>query len=231
MPSRILGISAFYHDSAAALVVDGRVIAAPRRRNGSRARSTIHDFRSCPFVIASIRPDSKRAISTTWCSTKSPSSSSSGLLETYLAFAPSGYQSFRLAVPLWLKEKLFQKRLLRQSLNEIDPDIDWETRLLFTDHHQSHAASAFFPSPFRASRRAHARRRRRMDDDLLRLRRRQQARCHPRDPLSAFDRSVVFGIHLLHRLQGQFRRIQVDGARAVRRGRNISTRSSITWSI
>src|SRR6202000_2960767 len=70
------------------------------------------------------------------------------LLETYLAFAPSGYTSFRLAIPLWLKEKLFQKRLLRQSLKEIDPDIDWEQRLLFTDHHQSHAASAFFPSPF-----------------------------------------------------------------------------------
>ena len=70
------------------------------------------------------------------------------LLETYLAFAPSGYQSFRLAMPLWLKEKLFQKRLLRQSLQEIDPDIDWESRLLFTDHHQSHAASAFFASPF-----------------------------------------------------------------------------------
>ena len=70
------------------------------------------------------------------------------LLETYLALAPSGYTSFRLAIPLWLKEKLFQKRLLRQSLEEIDPDIDWEQRLLFTDHHQSHAASAFFPSPF-----------------------------------------------------------------------------------
>ncbi len=70
------------------------------------------------------------------------------MLETYLAFAPSGFTSFRMAMPLWLKEKLFQKRLLRDELRRHAPDYDWETRLLFAEHHQSHAASAFFPSPF-----------------------------------------------------------------------------------
>ena len=70
------------------------------------------------------------------------------LLETYLAFAPKGFRSFRMAIPLWLKEKLFQKHLLRDELRAFDRHFDWETKLLFTEHHQSHAASAFFPSPF-----------------------------------------------------------------------------------
>src|SRR5262249_52720892 len=73
------------------------------------------------------------------------------LLETYLAFAPRGFQSFRKAIPVWLKEKLFQKSLLRGHFNEIDDSVDWEARLLFADHHQSHAASAFFASPFQES--------------------------------------------------------------------------------
>jgi len=70
------------------------------------------------------------------------------LLETYLSFAPRGFASFRMAMPIWLREKLFQKSLLRKSLEPLAPDYDWEKRLLFTEHHQSHAASAFFPSPF-----------------------------------------------------------------------------------
>src|SRR5476649_2479470 len=70
------------------------------------------------------------------------------LLETYLAFAPKGFTSFRMAMPLWLKEKLFQKTLLRDEMKKWQPDFDWQKRLLFGEHHQSHAASAFFPSPF-----------------------------------------------------------------------------------
>ena len=73
------------------------------------------------------------------------------LLETYLAFAPRGFQSFRKAIPVWLKEKLFQKSVLRDHLRQIDDAVDWEARLLFADHHQSHAASAFFASPFTES--------------------------------------------------------------------------------
>ena len=70
------------------------------------------------------------------------------LLETYLAFAPRGFSSFRMAIPVWLKEKLFQKHLLASELRSLEPDFDWQNRLLFAEHHQSHAASAFFPSPF-----------------------------------------------------------------------------------
>ena len=147
MPSRILGISAFYHDSAAALVVDGRIAAAAQEERFTRKK---HDPR---FPMLSVRycldqAGIKASDLDHVVFYEKPFIKFERLLETYLAFAPSGYQSFRLAVPLWLKEKLFQKRLLRQSLQEIDPDIDWESRLLFTDHHQSHAASAFFASPF-----------------------------------------------------------------------------------
>jgi carbamoyltransferase len=147
MPSRILGISAFYHDSAAALVVDGKVVAAAQEERFTRKK---HDpqfpalsIRYCLDQAGIAAGDLDHVVFY-----EKPFIKFERLLETYLAYAPSGYQSFRLAIPLWLKEKLFQKRLLRQSLKEIDPDIDWEPRLLFTDHHQSHAASAFFASPF-----------------------------------------------------------------------------------
>ena len=71
------------------------------------------------------------------------------LLETYVAFAPRGFASFRTAMPVWLAQKLFQKDVLRKALKKIDPDFDWKQRLLFTEHHLSHAASAFFASPFK----------------------------------------------------------------------------------
>src|SRR6185312_3079852 len=70
------------------------------------------------------------------------------LLETYLAFAPRGFKSFRMAIPLWLKEKLFQKSLLIELLSAEAPEVDWDKKLRFTEHHESHAASAFYPSPF-----------------------------------------------------------------------------------
>ncbi len=147
MPSRILGISAFYHDSAAALVVDGKVVAAAQEERFTRKK---HDPQFPALSICYCLDQAGIAAGDLdhVVFYEKPFIKFERLLETYLAYAPSGYQSFRLAIPLWLKEKLFQKRLLRQSLKEIDPDIDWEPRLLFTDHHQSHAASAFFPSPF-----------------------------------------------------------------------------------
>jgi carbamoyltransferase len=147
MPSRILGISAFYHDSAAALVIDGRIAAAAQEERFTRTKHDpgfpLHSIRYC-LDQAGINAGNLDHV----VFYEKPFIKFERLLETYLAFAPSGYPSFRLAIPLWLKEKLFQKRLLRQSLAAIDPDIDWEARLLFTDHHQSHAASAFFASPF-----------------------------------------------------------------------------------
>jgi carbamoyltransferase len=147
MPGRILGISAFYHDSAAALVIDGQIVAAAQEERFTRKkhdpRFPLLSIRYC-LDAAGIEPRELDHV----VFYEKPFIKFERLLETYLAFAPRGYQSFRMAVPLWLKEKLFQKRLLKESMAEIDPDIDWNERLLFTDHHQSHAASAFYPSPF-----------------------------------------------------------------------------------
>ena len=147
MSSRFLGISAFYHDSAAALVVDGRIIAAAQEERFTRRK---HDpafptsaIRYCLSQAGLTAGDIDHVVFY-----EKPFIKFERLLETYLALAPRGYNSFRLAIPLWLKEKLFQKRLLRQNLKVIAPDIDWDQRLLFTEHHQSHAASAFFASPF-----------------------------------------------------------------------------------
>ncbi|MET3846040.1 carbamoyltransferase [Bradyrhizobium sp. OAE829] len=147
---RILGISAFYHDSAAALLVDGKIVAAAQEERFTRRK---HDPN---FPAAAIRYClSAAGISASELDHvvfyEKPFLKFERLLETYLAFAPRGFQSFRKAIPVWLKEKLFQKRVLRDHLLEIDGGIDWEAKLLFADHHQSHAASAFFASPFAES--------------------------------------------------------------------------------
>ena len=143
----ILGISAFYHDSAAALVTDGHIVAAAQEERFSRkkhdARFPVNALRYC-LDEAGIKLDAVDHV----VFYDKPFLKFERLLETYLAFAPRGFQSFRMALPLWLKEKLFQKRLLRQELEKLAPDGNWEERLLFAEHHQSHAASAFFASPF-----------------------------------------------------------------------------------
>jgi len=144
---RILGISAFYHDSAAALLVDGKLTAAAQEERFTRkkhdARFPQHavdyclqhagiGFKDIDYVAFYDKPFLKFE----------------RLLETYLAFAPRGFASFRMAIPVWLKEKLLQKTLLRDEFKRWVPDFDWHNKLLFGEHHQSHAASAFFPSPF-----------------------------------------------------------------------------------
>jgi carbamoyltransferase len=147
---RILGLSAFYHDSAAALVEDGRIAAAAQEERFSRKK---HDARFPRAAIASCLEQAGirlRDVDYVAFYDK-PFLKFERLLETYLAFAPRGLRSFAMAMPIWLKEKLFQKRLLRAELARFDPDFDAETRLLFAEHHQSHAASAFFASPFEAA--------------------------------------------------------------------------------
>ncbi len=144
---RILGISAFYHDSAAALVADGEIMAAAqeerftRRKHDSRFPRHAVDFclrrfglelRDIDYVVFYDKPFLKFE----------------RLLETYLAFAPKGLRSFQMAIPIWVREKLFQKNLLRRELKTYGPGYDWNHRLLFAEHHLSHAASAFYPSPF-----------------------------------------------------------------------------------
>ena len=144
---RVLGISAFYHDSAAALIEDGQIVAAAQEERFSRRK---HDARFPRQAIAyclsaaGARPTDVDYVAFY----DKPFLKFERLLETYLAFAPRGFRSFRLAIPLWLREKLFQKFLLRNELRRLSADVDWDKRLLFGEHHQSHAASAFFPSPF-----------------------------------------------------------------------------------
>ena len=144
---RILGLSAFYHDSAAALIADGRVIAAAQEERFTRkkhdSRFPQHALRYC-LDEGGVRLGEVDYIAFY----DKPFLKFERLLETYLAFAPHGFRSFRMAMPIWLKEKLFQKQLLRDELRQFDAKFDWRNKLLFTEHHQSHAASAFFPSPF-----------------------------------------------------------------------------------
>lgn len=144
---RILGISAFYHDSAAALVVDGRVVAAAQEERFSRKK---HDSRfphqALQYCLSAGGTDLSGIDHVVFYD--KPLLKFQRLIETYLAFAPRGFESFRVAMPLWLREKLFQKKLLREALRRQAPGYDWDARLLFAEHHQSHAASAFFASPF-----------------------------------------------------------------------------------
>jgi carbamoyltransferase len=144
---QILGISAFYHDSAAALIDDGKIVAAAQEERFSRKKQdsafpkAAIDYCLAEAGIALADVDYIAFYD-------KPFLKFERLLETYVAFAPQGFQSFRMAMPVWLKEKLFQKTLLRDKLREEAPDYNWDNRLLFAEHHQSHAASAFYPSPF-----------------------------------------------------------------------------------
>ena len=144
---RIVGISAFYHDSAAALVEDGRIVAAAQEERFTRKKHDARFPRSALAYCLDAAGVSLDAVDHVVFYDK-PFLKFERLLETYLAFAPKGFRSFRMALPLWLHEKLFQKRLLRDELTRLSSGYDWEERLLFAEHHQSHAASAFFPSPF-----------------------------------------------------------------------------------
>lgn len=143
----VLGISAFYHDSAAALVVDGVVVAAAQEERFTRKK---HDARypvhAIDYVVKAGGLDYADIDHVAYY--EKPFLKFERLLETYVAMAPRGFRSFSMALPLWVQEKLFQKTLMIDELKAVAPDVDWAPRLLFAEHHQSHAASAFFPSPF-----------------------------------------------------------------------------------
>jgi len=144
---KVLGISAFYHDSAAALVVDGDIVAAAQEERFTRKK---HDARFPGHAVdyclreGGVTLDGIDYIAFY----DKPLLKFERLLETYLAFAPKGFKSFSMAIPVWLKEKLFLKNLLTKELRSRGTQGDVEQRLLFSEHHLSHAASAFFPSPF-----------------------------------------------------------------------------------
>ncbi len=147
----ILGISAFYHDSAACILKDGEILAAAQEERFTRKK---HDS---SFPYHAIQYCTKEAgISPSQIDNvvfyEKPFVKFERLLETYLAFAPKGFTSFARAMPVWIKDKLFQKsNLIKELKTTFDQDVDWGERLLFSEHHLSHAASAYYPSPFESA--------------------------------------------------------------------------------
>ena len=143
----ILGISAFYHDSAACLVVNGDIIAAAQEERFSRKKhDSSYPINAVNFVLeyGNLKLNDIDHI----VFYEKPFLKFERLLETYLAFAPSGYKSFSMSMPLWLKEKLFQKKMLFNELKKSDRNYNDINKINFSEHHFSHAASAFYPSPF-----------------------------------------------------------------------------------
>ena len=143
----ILGISAFYHDSAAALIIDGKIIAAAQEERFSRKK---HDYRYPYNAVQYVLSEAKLKLSQInhIVFYEKPFLKFERLLETYLAFAPSGFKSFSLSMPIWLREKLFQKKYLFDHLKDHDDNFNDIDKINFSEHHYSHAASAFYPSPF-----------------------------------------------------------------------------------
>jgi len=143
----VLGISAYYHDSAAALVKDGVVLAAAQEERFTRKKHDpgfpVHAVKWC-LEGAGVNASDVDYVAFY----DKPFLKFERLLETYLAFAPRGFTSFRMAMPVWIGEKLFQKDMLRKELKAIDESLGVQEKLLFAEHHFSHAASAFYPSPF-----------------------------------------------------------------------------------
>ena len=206
----ILGLSAYYHDSAAALIVDGAIVAAAQEERFTRKK---HDadfpLRAVEYCLeeAGLRAADLDYVGFY----DKPFSKFERLVETYASFAPRGFRSFAKAMPLWLGQKLHTPRELRRGLGG-----QYRKRFVFAEHHESHAASAFFPSPFEAAA-------------VLTLDgvgewatatwgtgTRQSDPARAGAPLSALARPSVFGVHVLHRVSGELRGIQADGARTVR---------------
>ena len=144
---RILGISCFYHDSAAALVEDGRVVAAAQEERFTRKKHD-DDFPKNAVRYCLEQGGFGASGIDHVVFYEKPFIKFERLIETYLMFAPRGFGSFLKAMPLWLKEKLFLKRLLLENLDLVEKHSGWRSKLLFSEHHLSHAASAFYPSPF-----------------------------------------------------------------------------------
>tara|TARA_B100001250_G_C19808824_1_gene794790 strand:- start:663 stop:2501 length:1839 start_codon:yes stop_codon:yes gene_type:complete len=144
----ILGISAFFHDSAAALIVDGKIVAAAQEERFSRKKHDArYPFNAVQYVLNESNLNLNDIDHIVFF--EKPFLKFERLLETYLAFAPFGFKSFSLSMPLWLREKLFQKQFLFEKLKEHDESFKNIDKIFFSEHHYSHAASAFYPSPFK----------------------------------------------------------------------------------
>ena len=211
--TKILGISAYYHDSAACLVIDGKIKAAAQEERFTRKK---HDP---SFPVNAIRyclDEGETTISSidNVVFYEKPFVKFERLLETYLGFAPRGFRSFIAAMPVWLKEKLFLKHTLQKELKKHFGKEQPPT--LFAEHHQSHAASAFYPSPFQEAA-------------VLCLDgvgewtttsawhgEGNELRPPLGDTLPTLSRTPLLCLHLLYRLQGQLRRVQGHGSRPLR---------------
>ena len=145
---KIIGISCFYHDSAAALVINGNIISAVQEERFTRVKHDasfpIHSIKYC-LNSANLKISDIDA----FVFYEKPFIKFERLLETYLQKVPFGFKSFKLAIPLWIKEKLFQRQLIVRNLSSIEKNNLIKDKIFFTDHHHSHAASAFYPSPFK----------------------------------------------------------------------------------
>ena len=143
----ILGISAFYHDSAAALVIDGKIVSAAQEERFSRIKhDSKYPFNAVNFVLKNSNLKLSQIDHIVFF--EKPFLKFERLLETYLAFAPRGFISFCMSMPIWLREKLFQKKFLFEKLQLHDKSFKDINKIKFCEHHYSHAASAFYPSPF-----------------------------------------------------------------------------------
>ena len=146
--SSILGISAFYHDSAAATVVDGKIIAAAQEERFSRKKhDSRYPFNAVNYVLEASNLKLNKIDYIVFF--EKPFLKFERLIETYVAFAPKGFKSFCMSMPIWLREKLFQKKFLFEKLKQHDNNFDDINKIYFSEHHYSHAASAFYPSPFK----------------------------------------------------------------------------------
>ncbi len=144
----ILGISAFYHDSAAALIVDGEIISAVQEERFTRVKhDPSYPFRSIDFILKNSKKSLNKIDHIVFF--EKPFLKFERLLETYMAYAPKGFKSFSLSMPIWLREKLFQKKFLFDKLRQHDENFNDIDKIKFSEHHFSHAASAFYPSPFK----------------------------------------------------------------------------------
>ncbi len=146
----VLGISAFYHDSAAALIIDGKIIAAAQEERFSRKKhDSSYPFYAVEFVLKKTNLSLSKIDHIVFY--EKPFLKFERLLETYLAFAPKGFKSFSMSMPIWLREKLFQKKVLFDELKNHDKNFNNINKIYFSEHHYSHASSAFYPSPFKSA--------------------------------------------------------------------------------
>ena len=144
---KIIGISAYYHDSAVSFIENGEIISAAQEERFTRIK---HDPSFPSNALKFCLTNSKYNVDDIdfFCFYEKPFLKFERLLETYLAFSPRGFNSFKMAIPIWIKEKLFQKSLLAKEILKLGPKKNIKNKILFSEHHLSHAASAFYPSPF-----------------------------------------------------------------------------------